>query len=311
MTIRELYEAAIRVGIENDWRGAGCTDGILRTAKAEDEAPSFDADRLFNPYGDTRIAFGDPDRQVHSILMGIDIRPTEVLLAAQMRAMGTQVDLCLSHHVSCINRGIYFFDDILLFHKYSLAEAGVPEDLRTDLVDRWTSALKYVWKMDTINTARNLDVPLMSIHTPCDLLHVKHTRATFERMKDEPLEAIAAELNRTQEIRQHRFDSVIVHGDPKARPGKVYNPVGAGWRPPIDLFEAACSAGIDTAVLVAVEDAYLETAGEHHVNVVEIPHDSNDNFGINMMLDALSDIKPLTIYEAGNFTRVTKEQRQL
>ena len=310
MTIRELYEAAIRIGIDNDWRGSDCIDGILQTARAASEAPSFDTDRLFNPYGDTRIAFGDPDRQVRSLLMAVDLRPTEVLLAAQMRAMGTPVDLCLSHHVSCINRGIYFFDDILLFHKYSLAEVGVPEDLRDDLVDRWTSTLRYVWKMDTINTARNLDMPLMNIHTPCDLFHVKHTRATFERMKDEPLEAIAAELNRTHEIREHKFDRVIVYGDPKARPGKVYNPVGAGWHPPTELFEAACRAGINTALLVGAPEPYLEMAGKYHVNVVEIPHDSNDNFGINLMLDALYEIEPLTIHVAGNFDRVTKDQRK-
>ncbi len=107
MKLREIYELAIKVGIESDWRGRECIDSIFEKARQESDEPGFDKDRLFNPYGDTRIVYGDSDTEIRSILVGIKIWPAEVLLTGQLRQMGKEVDLCLLHHTSCINRGLY------------------------------------------------------------------------------------------------------------------------------------------------------------------------------------------------------------
>ena len=306
MTLGQLYEKAVQVGMANDWRGQACLDAIFAKAREDSSQPGFDEERLVNPYGDTRIAFGDRDKEVRSALVGINITPSEVVLAGVMRQMGKEVDLCLSHHVTCVNRGMYFFDDILVTHKYALAEVGVAEEEYEEAVDQWMSEVGYHWKMDTINAAKNLDIALMTIHTPCDLLHVKQTRDTFARMQDAELGQIAAELNRVEETRQTPFEEVTVHGDDSAKPGKVYNPTGAGWRPLIGLFELACQAGIDTAVLVSCDESYLDMAEKHGVNIVELPHNSNDNHGINRMLDEIEKTGPLTVYEAGDFKRVKR-----
>jgi len=308
MTLREFYERAVQIGIENDWRGKDCIDQILARAKQDSSKPGFDHERLWNPYGDTRIAHGDRDTEVASILVGIEIHPVQLVMAAQMRSMGRPVDLVLSHHMSCINRGLYFFDDILVTHKYAAAEVGVPEELCEELVGKWISSVPYSWKMDTINTARNLGLPLMNIHMPCDLLHVKNSRGAFERMKDASLGEIAAELDRKEEIRDTPYEEVVVHGDPDARPGKVYNSTGAGWSVPQELLEAACEAGTDTAVLVAPQPHHFAVAERYGVNIVELPHNSNDNIGINALLDGLEKAAPLTIYEADQFRRVRRAE---
>ena len=121
---------------------------------------------------------------------------------------------------------------------------------------------------------------------------------------------IADELNKVEEIQQHPFDKVIIHGANMAKPGKVYNPAGAGWRPVIELFELACKAGIDTAVLISPTEEYIIMANRYGVNIIELPHDSNDNYEINLMLDELEKTDgSITIYEAHNFKRVTKDQR--
>lgn len=306
MKIKTLYRRAVQIGTAHDWRGRECLDAILGKAGAEAGQPGFDSDRLWNPYGDSRIAFGDPETEIQSVLVGINIRAQDLLLAHAMRQTGKHVDLALSHHTSCVNRGLYYFDDILLSHKYSLAEVGVPREACDEKVDAWIASVDYSWQTDTTHIARHLNIPFMNIHTPCDLLHVEHTRQTFARMKDARLADIVSELNRVEEIRLTPHEEVAVHGDPEARPGVVYNPTGAGWAPLPGIFEAACRAKINTAVLVSPSPEHLQLAHDYAVNIVELPHNSNDNHGINLMLDALQKDDPLTIYEAHNFRRVQR-----
>ena len=307
MTLQEIYEKAIEVGLANDWRGKACIDGILERARNESSNPGFDPERLHNPYGDTRIVVGDPDTPVSHVLVGIDVWPSEVLLAGVMRNAGKPVDLCFSHHTTCVNRGMFNFADILLTHKYSLQEVGVPKEKYDPPVDKWIADPGNVWKLDTINTARNLDIPLIVIHTPCDLIHVRRTRDLFRDMVDRPLAEIAGALNATEEFRLNPYEEVVIHGDVEAKPGKVYNSVGAGWRPKVELFALACEAGIDTAVLVGGNlQEYLEVAAAHGVNIFQMPPNPNCIYGVNTLLDELERVEPLTIYEAENFTRVRR-----
>ena len=311
MTIRQIYEKAIAVGREADWRGEECIEEIFEQARKDSKKPGFDSDRLFNPYGDCRIAFGDPDTEVSSVLVGINITSVELILAGLLRTRGKPVDLVVCHHTSCVNRGLFHYDDILLFHKYSLAEIGVPKKTYDALVDDWCTSLEYTWKMDTLNTARLLELPLIVIHTPCDLLHLRHTREVFSRMKDRSLGEIADELNSIEETKQNPYAKVVVHGDPGALPGRVYSPICGGWRPLIGLFEVACQADIDTALLVSPTEEYFAAARKSGINVVQIPHDPIDNYGVNLMLDELERIHPLTIHEAESFTRVRRVQEDL
>lgn len=310
MKIREIYQTAIGEAMAVDWRGRECLDGILQKAKDDSQNPGFDEDRLFNPYGDTRIAYGDLDVEVESVLVGINITSVEVMLAAQMRQIGKKIDLCLSHHPSCINPGMYCLDDILVMHKDSLAEIGVDENVYGPIIDEWiaTVAQNRVWNPSTVNCARNLDMPLMNIHTPCDLLQVANTRKIFHEMSESSLAEIAKELNNIEEIKSHPVDSVVVHGDSTRKPGKVYNPVGEGFRPLIELFKIACDAGIDTVVMVAATEEYIRMAQEYNVSIVELPHDSNDNFGINLMLDKLQKKgASLKIYSAERYMRISRQ----
>ena len=304
MTIRDIYMRAIETGMRIDWRGRAAIDEILGKAKADAGKPGFDRDRLFNPYGDTRIAVGDEDTEVTAILVGIEIHPVHVLQIAAMRQMGTRVDLALSHHVSCINRGLYYFDDILDIHKCSLGEVGVPAAQYEPAIAAWKGEVPYGWRMDLINMARTLGVPLMNIHTPCDLFHVKNIRDTFTQMEDATLGEIAAHLTEaTEEVRRTPYEQYFVRGDESARPGTVYNSIGAGWRVPVTMFKLACDAGIDTAVFVNPGAEHLELAAEYGVNILDVPHNSNDNHGINRMLDELQEMGPLTIYDANDFVR--------
>lgn len=307
MKMRDIYMKAIETGVNIDWRGRDAIEHIFQQAKRDSGKPDFDQDRLFNPYGDTRMAFGDPDTEVLAMLVGIEIHPCHILQVAAMRQIGMRVDLALSHHLSCINRGLYYFDDILDIHNYSLMEVGVPSAQCDRVLAEWKNDIRYEWKMDTINMARALGVPLMNIHTPCDLFNVKNIRETFARMKNATLGEIAAELSEaTEEVRRTPHERYFIRGDQNAKPGKVYVPIGAGWTVPLNLFRLVCDAGINTVVFVNPTEGHCRMADECAVNILDVPHNSNDNYGINRMLDELEKPGPLTIYEAHDFVRVER-----
>ena len=87
MTVRELYEAAIELGIALDPRSRETLDAELARRKQEFESlpewkkPYFDHERLRNPYGDVRIVNGPEDAEVYTALAGINIGTDEFLIA--------------------------------------------------------------------------------------------------------------------------------------------------------------------------------------------------------------------------------------
>ena len=103
MKLREIYETAVRMGIEADPRGKA---GVESSSPARGSATStprppqelFDAEELTNPYNDTRIYVGDPDTEVTTLIGGIDMNTGEVLLADRLREKGMPIDAIYTHH---------------------------------------------------------------------------------------------------------------------------------------------------------------------------------------------------------------------
>ena len=104
MILQEFYELAIQSGIDADPRGRATVEKELsETRKAfdelkPDEKEAFDTERLKNPYADSRILHGNPDRIVKKILIGIDMETPEMLLADRLNEKGAGIDLVLAHH---------------------------------------------------------------------------------------------------------------------------------------------------------------------------------------------------------------------
>ena len=79
MKLREIYETAVRMGIESDPRGKdGIDDHLARRKKRHDALPDHlkqlaDTEELTNPFYDTRIFVGDPYADVTTLLGGIDM----------------------------------------------------------------------------------------------------------------------------------------------------------------------------------------------------------------------------------------------
>jgi len=76
--------------IENDLRGRDEIQKLLaeesdRFEKLDEkEREYFDRDRLFNPFSDTRILYGDAELEVEKAIIGIDMEVSEVLLGGKV-----------------------------------------------------------------------------------------------------------------------------------------------------------------------------------------------------------------------------------
>ncbi len=311
MTVEQLYRKAVQVGMDVDFRSDECLREQLAGSRREcdalgaEEQAGFDLARLENPYGDTRIINGPLDAEVTSVLLGIEIHGPELLMAAAMRQMGKPVDLVISHHVSCINRERFYYFDIVDIHKSSLAEVGADTERGCQLVEDWKGDLGRQWREVTPHFARHLDLPLMTIHTPADLCH----RALRQKMAEgATVGQFVDAYNAEPEVQASPYAKTqLLTGDASRPMGTIYDPTGAGWRPRLDIFELGCGAEkVDTAFIVSPTAEYVEVATRCGVNLVEVPHDANDNIGLNLMLDALSSEQELTVHACHNFVRVDR-----
>src|SRR5689334_23134141 len=137
MTIQEIYDLGIQMGIKADPRGEVAVNKLLEKIKKEYEEMSpkkkkfFDEENLKNPYSDSRIFYGDPKKEVKKILAGIDTNGTEVLLVDRLnekaRSAGSEqggIDLLIGHHPE---GGAYAaLDEVMDLQVDSYAAAGVP-----------------------------------------------------------------------------------------------------------------------------------------------------------------------------------------
>ena len=94
MRLKNIYDICVAAGIEADARDRAEIDRVLAEYRKafdkldEDEKEFFDAEKLVNPYSDTRICVGDPEAEIRGLLVGIDMEVGEVLLADRLREKG-------------------------------------------------------------------------------------------------------------------------------------------------------------------------------------------------------------------------------
>ena len=98
MKIKEIFDLAIKQGIENDFRSKKEIEEFLKRKKdafeklPKEEKEYFDQEDLTNPYTDSAIHH-DNGKEVKKVLTGIDITIGGLLLAKQLG-----VDLVFNHH---------------------------------------------------------------------------------------------------------------------------------------------------------------------------------------------------------------------
>ena len=174
LKLKEIYQKLLTQGIAKDPRGVEGVSRYLQEQKKiweelkEKEKPYFDEDRLFNPYSDSRILYGDGEQRIKTILCGIDVETQDLLLADRLRDKGEKIDLVLTHHPE--GKALVALGGVMAIQEDILADSGVPIAQAQGLMAPRTAEIRRAFLPDnvqrTIDAARLVALPLMCMHTP-------------------------------------------------------------------------------------------------------------------------------------------------
>ena len=323
MKLREFYEKAIEIGIENDPRGKEIVRKDLEARRKcfeslkEQERDFFDKETLINPYSDSRILNGTGEEDVRSIIVGIDMEVGEVLLCERLREKGKDIDLVLAHHPG--GRAYANLYDVMRIQSDILNRFGVPISIAEDLMDgrikEVERRLMPVNHTRAVDAARLLDLPFVCFHTPSDNMVATYLQKTFDEKKPYTIADVMELLKAIPEYREAALIGTgpkILIGSGTRKAGKIFVDMTGGTEGSKDIFESMASSGISTIVAMHLSEEHRKEAEKNHLNVVIAGHISSDTIGMNLLLDGLvkSAGAAFAIYECSGFKRFSRLTNQ-
>lgn len=297
MKIKEIYHLAIEKGIERDPRSKEVVRKLLEKENKlygemeEEDKKEYDLDKLFNPYSDTRVLYGDPERGVTRVLAGIDMETAEVLLADRLSAQG-KIDLIIAHHPE--GKAMSALYQVMKLQEDLLAKFGVPinvaEGILASRISEVKRGLMPLNHNRAVDAARLLDIPLMCIHTPAD----NHVSDYLQNMIDEKNPETLGDLLKLlktipeyAEAVKYNAGPTIVLGSKERRAGKIMVDVTGGTSGSADAYAKLATAGVGTLVVMHIGEKHRKEAEKNHINVIVAGHMASDSLGLNLVLDQL------------------------
>ncbi len=318
MTLQEIYDLAIQMGISADPRGRKRVEELLkRRKKAFNESSAkqkkyFDQETLTNPYSDTRILYGNPKKEIKRILVGIDPDATELLLADRLNQKGGEIDALIGHHP--VGVSLAALHDVMDIQIDSYAKAGVPVNIMDALMKERMDDVKRKIHPSNHNqitdVARLLDMPLVSLHTVWDNIGDKFmenylSKKTFETV-DEIVDYLM-ELPEYQEATRGKNAPEIVSGGPKSRVGKIAIFFTGGTNPSKEAYAELARAGVGTIVDMHIPEDGLKEAKKMHMNVINAGHMASDSIGANIFLDEIEK-RGVEVIAVSGLIRIKKKK---
>ena len=243
-----------------DPRGDEGVGRVLAQARSEfDDMPErkrweFDQERLVNPYSDTRILAGDPDTEVSSMLVGIDLEVAEVLLADRLRETGRPVDLMFAHHPE--GRALARLEEVMGVQADVWRRFGVSVAYGDAVMsDRMAEVMRAIHPRNnerTVQAARLLGIPFMCCHTPADNSVNAYLQARCDELgTDGTVDELLDMLKTIPEYRQAVLEGTgptIFEGIGTRSTGKIMVDMTGGTSGPVDSLSKLAAAGVGTIV---------------------------------------------------------------
>jgi len=324
MTIKQIYQLAISEGMKNDLRGEKRVKELLKRVNdkysklSEEQKKDFDEESLENPYADSRVFHGDLAKRIKKVMVGVDIDTGEVMLANELNRLhpDNPIDLIIGHHP--LSRGLAGLHEVMDLQVENLAMYGVPVNIADKItrkriaeVERSVSSSNHGQSVDA---ARLLGMPIMSIHTPADN-HVASYLYKEIKKQEKDLVYIEDIMKFLKEIPEYALAAKEKAG-PKIFTGSMDNFCGriavteitGGTDNAKEIYEKMAHAGVGTIISMHQREEWKEEAARHHLNVIVAGHMSSDSLGLNLLLDNLEK-KGIQIVPCSGFTRVSRVKR--
>ncbi len=322
MKLDKFYRRAVEFGIENDPRGKAEVGRLLaeEARKHKDlkpkEAETYDLDRLFNPYADSRLLYGDPESPVRRILVGIDIETPEVLLAhALNKDFKRGIDLLVAHHPE--GRAQARLGEVMKLQADILASFGVSVSVAEQLLEKRIGEVERrlmpVNHGRAVDAARLLGLPLICLHTPADNCVTTYLQKLFDREKPRLLRDVLDLLLDIPEYKaaaRAQISPQLVNGSEHSRCGKVLVDMTGGTEGSKEVYDRLTEQGVSTVVGMHMSEEHVEQAKKANINVVIAGHISSDSLGLNLLLDGVEAGEKIEAVSASGFERIRHPRKR-
>ncbi|HAR44774.1 MAG: NGG1p interacting factor NIF3 [Nitrospirae bacterium GWC2_57_13] len=317
MNLRQFFDLAIQTGIDADPRGRQAVEReLVQVRTAFDELKPvdrefFDRESLSNPYADSRILHGDPERAIRKVFVGVDIETAELVLADRLNEKGAGIDLVVSHHPE--GRAYATIYDVMKMQADILHRFGVPINVAEGILSgRMKEVERKLMPLNhnrSVDAARLLDIPFLCLHTPGDNMVAGHLQRLFEEQAPHALRDVITLLRDIPEYQaaaRNNTGPKILLGSDDRRVGKLFVDMTGGTSGPKDSFEKLARSGVGTLVMMHLSEDNRKEAEKHHVNIIVAGHIASDTLGMNLLLDAVEKSAPLEVLECSGFTRIRR-----
>ncbi len=298
MKLGDIYRLAVSCGMEKDPRGKDGVEKELKKQKDKFEALSdrekelFDEELLKNPYGDTRLLYGDEETEIHGLIVGVDMETQELLLADRLREKGKKIDMVLAHHPEGV--GMPGLGNIMHMQAQIFAEEGIPINVAEGVMAPRVAEVRHGLMAGnfqrSVDAARLLDIPFMSVHTPADNLVQDYVGRFLEEKAPQTVGDVVdalLEIPEYKEAAKKMDPPTILVGKKSNSCGRILIEFTGGTGTSADIYKEMASQGIGTVVGMHMREACRKEAEKYHINVVIAGHMASDSIGINLFLDQL------------------------
>jgi hypothetical protein len=317
MKLIDIYDIAIKKGMEKDPRSEALIKKSLTLRKKEfnklkgPDKAAFDKESLKNPYADTRILYGDPNTEIKTIIVGIDMEMPELLLADRLNERGAAIDLVMAHHPEGL--GSANLGDVMGMQKDILEKFGLDPEITKDRMDDRIGEVKRSLSganhFRSVDFARLLNIPYMCCHTVADNHVSDHLQRLFDKKKPGKLSEVMDILKAIPEYvdgMKKGLGPKMLTGDLKKPAGKVMVDMTGGTEGSKRIFGRLSQAGVGTVVGMHFSEDHYKNAKDEHINLIVAGHIASDNLGMNLLIDQFEKKSRLNIIPCSGFVRIRR-----
>ena len=319
MKLKNLYQMIVKKGIDADIRSREEIESLLKKRKkswdrlTKKEKEYFDPDTLFNPFEDSRILNGNPDENIKSMIVGVDVDSGELACVEALKRKGKKIDLVVAHHPQ--GKAYAKFYEVMDLQVDIFTAQGVAVSVSENLLkERKAQVARRVHAANhtrSVDTARLLGMSFLCMHTPCDNLAFEHLDKKLFKAKPSSLGEIMdilLDIPEYADAAKHNNAPMIAVGSRSSRCKKIHLEFTGGTEGPQKIYKKLASCGVDTIIAMHQSEEHYKCCREQNINVILASHIASDNLGINIMLDYLSAKEKFKIYEFSGFRRFQRKK---
>ncbi|MFL6478716.1 MAG: hypothetical protein ACJ707_07860 [Nitrososphaera sp.] len=228
-------------------------------------------------------------KNIHKVLIGIDIGAAELLLAKQLGC-----DAVIAHHP--IGTTAVNFYKVFDRHIDYMVEHGVPKKIARNAVEKLKERIETRSHADiysdVIGAAQALSMPLVNIHQPCDEYMRQVIFRAIKAGKTDYVSDIVKSISKIPEFRRAITKVRVRFGNQNNKAGHWALVVAAGTNGGFNIAKAYFQSGVSTVIYLHIDYGELIKMREEKLegNLVVMGHLAGDSIGLNGLAERLENL---------------------